>query len=66
MKGTLKYIAEDGKFGFIREDGTNKEIFVHSSQFADGTDYKLHDAVEYSLGEYKGKPVAVGVVHIRD
>ena len=33
--GTVKFFNESKGFGFIKEDGTNQEIFVHVSGLID-------------------------------
>lgn len=48
-KGTVKFFNETKGFGFIKEDGTDKEHFVHVSGLID----EIHegDEVEFELKE---------------
>lgn len=49
QKGTVKFFNESKGFGFIVEDGTNTEHFVHVSGLID--DIREGDAVEFELTE---------------
>ena len=57
--GTVKFYNETKGFGFIKEDGSNKEIFVHVSGLVDqiGTD----DKVSFEVQEGKKGLTAVNV-----
>ena len=48
-KGTVKFFNDTKGFGFIVEDETNKEYFVHVSGLID--DIKEGDEVEFELKE---------------
>ncbi|MGB1248681.1 MAG: cold-shock protein [Chitinophagales bacterium] len=48
-KGTVKFFNESKGFGFIIEDGSNTEYFVHVSGLID--EVKEGDAVEFDLKE---------------
>ena len=48
-KGTVKFFNDSKGFGFIVEDDTNKEYFVHVSGLID--DVNEGDAVEFELKE---------------
>jgi CspA family cold shock protein len=48
-KGTVKFFNESKGFGFIVEDETNKEYFVHVSGLID--EVREGDAVEFELKE---------------
>jgi len=48
-KGTVKFFNESKGFGFIVEDESNKEYFVHVSGLID--DIQEGDAVEFDLKE---------------
>ena len=50
-KGTVKFFNEAKGFGFIKEEGTSKEIFVHSSGLQDNI--RENDNVVYE--EQQGK-----------
>lgn len=58
-KGTVKFFNESKGFGFIKEDGTNKEHFVHVSGLID----EIHegDLVEFELKEGRKGLNAVNV-----
>lgn len=58
-KGTVKFFNTEKGFGFIKEDGTNKEYFVHVSGLRDTV--KEGDAVTFELEEGKKGLVAAGV-----
>ena len=48
-RGTVKFFNESKGFGFIIEDDTNKEYFVHVTGLIDKV--KENDEVEYDLQE---------------
>jgi len=48
-KGTVKFFNESKGFGFITEEGTNKEHFVHISGTID--EIREGDEVEFDLQE---------------
>ncbi len=57
-KGTVKFFNEDKGFGFITQDGTNKEFFVHKTNARERL-YE-NDKVEFVIeqgnrGEYAAK-----------
>ncbi len=58
-KGTVKFFNESKGFGFISEDGTSKEHFVHISGLID--EIREGDAVEFELQEGKKGLNAVNV-----
>ena len=58
-KGTVKFFNESKGFGFIKEDGTNKEYFVHVSGLID--EINEGDEVEFELKEGKKGLNAVNV-----
>ncbi|HAF27703.1 MAG TPA: cold-shock protein [Bacteroidales bacterium] len=58
-KGTVKFFNESKGFGFISEDGTNKEHFVHVSGLID--EINEGDQVEFELQEGKKGLNAVNV-----
>ena len=58
-KGTVKFFNESKGFGFIVEEGTNKEYFVHVSGLVD--EIREGDAVEFELKEGKKGLNAVNV-----
>jgi len=58
-KGTVKFFNETKGFGFIKEEGSNSEHFVHIS----GLIYEIRegDEVEFELQEGKKGMNAVNV-----
>lgn len=58
-KGTVKFFNRSKGFGFITEDGTNKEHFVHVSGLID--EINEGDVVEFELTEGKKGLNAVNV-----
>tara|TARA_B100000683_G_scaffold23498_1_gene22006 strand:- start:176 stop:367 length:192 start_codon:yes stop_codon:yes gene_type:complete len=58
-KGTVKFFNESKGFGFIIEEGTNKEYFVHVSGLID--EIKEGDSVEFELTEGRKGLNAVNV-----
>jgi CspA family cold shock protein len=58
-KGTVKFFNESKGFGFISEEGTNKEYFVHISGLVD--EIRDGDSVEFELQEGKKGLNAVNV-----
>ncbi len=62
-KGTVKFFNEAKGFGFIIEDNSVKEHFVHVSGLID--DIKEGDEVEFELKEGKKGLNAVNVKVIR-
>ncbi len=48
-KGTVKFFNEAKGFGFIVEEGTNKEVFVHVSGLIDKI--TKDDHVEFNIAE---------------
>lgn len=60
MTGTVKFFIESKGFGFITNDETGKEIFVHVSSL-NGLQIKEGDKVTYSEVEGKKGIVAADV-----
>ena len=58
-KGTVKFFNESKGFGFISEEGSNKEHFVHISGLID--QIREGDSVEFDLQEGKKGLNAVNV-----
>ena len=58
-KGTVKFFNESKGFGFISEEGSNKEHFVHISGLID--EIREGDEVEFELTEGKKGLNAVNV-----
>jgi CspA family cold shock protein len=58
-KGTVKFFNETKGFGFIKEEGTETEYFVHVSGLID--EVREDDNVEFELQEGKKGLNAVNV-----
>ena len=58
-KGTVKFFNESKGFGFIKEDDSTKEYFVHVSGLID--EIREGDSVEFELTEGKKGLNAVNV-----
>jgi len=58
-KGTVKFFNESKGFGFITEEGTNKEHFVHVSGLID--EVRENDEVEFDLQDGRKGLNAVNV-----
>ena len=58
-KGTVKFFNDSKSFGFITEEGSNKEHFVHFSGLID--EIREGDEVEFDLTEGKKGLNAVNV-----
>lgn len=60
MTGTVKFFNESKGFGFITNNDTNKDIFVHVTNL-DGLELNDGDNVEYDEAEGRKGMVAVNV-----
>ena len=58
-KGTVKFFNDAKGFGFITEEGSNEEHFVHISGLVD--EIREGDTVEFDLAEGKKGLNAVNV-----
>ena len=58
-KGTVKFFNESKGFGFITEEGSNKEHFVHVSGLID--EIRENDEVEFDLQDGRKGLNAVNV-----
>lgn len=59
--GKVKFFNETKGFGFIVDDSTGKEVFVHATGVLDGVRLKQDDAVVYDEQEGKKGLNAVNV-----
>ncbi|MFI5150820.1 MAG: cold-shock protein [Bacteroidia bacterium] len=58
-KGTVKFFNEDKGFGFIKEEGSDSDIFVHVSGLKD--QIRQNDMVTFDVEEGKKGLNAVNV-----
>jgi len=58
-KGTVKFFNDSKGFGFITEEGSNKEYFVHVTGLVD--EIREGDTVEFDIEEGKKGLNAVNV-----
>jgi len=58
-KGTVKFFNDSKGFGFITEEGSNKEHFVHASGIID--EIRENDEVEFDLQDGRKGLNAVNV-----
>lgn len=58
-KGTVKFFNDTKGFGFVTEEGSNKEYFVHVSGCID--DIRDGDSVEFDIEEGRKGLNAVNV-----
>ncbi len=65
MNGTVKFFNESRGFGFIANDDTNKEVFVHITGLAEGVSIAEGDKVTYEEAEGRKGAMAVDVKVIR-
>ncbi|MGF1556247.1 cold-shock protein [Paucihalobacter sp.] len=63
MTGTVKFFNESKGFGFITNDTTRKDIFVHVSSL-NGLNLKEGDKVEFSEEDGRNGKVAANVKKI--
>jgi CspA family cold shock protein len=59
QKGTVKFFNETKGFGFIKEEGSDQEHFVHVTGLID--EIRENDEVEFELKEGKRGMNAVNV-----
>jgi len=58
-KGTVKFFNPTRGFGFIKEDGSGNEYFVHSTGLVD--QIKDNDSVTFDVESGKKGPHAINV-----
>lgn len=63
MTGVVKFFNIEKGFGFIKDDSSSTDLFVHKSQVQGNI--SEHDKVEYEVEEGRNGPMAVKVRLIR-
>ncbi|GJM61404.1 MULTISPECIES: cold-shock protein [Persicobacter] len=58
--GTVKFFNDEKGFGFIKDDATNQDIFVHKTGLQD--DIRENDKVEYDV---ERGPKGLNAVNVR-
>ena len=58
-KGTVKFFNTEKGFGFIQDEDTNKDVFVHKTGLVDRI--KENDVVEFDVEQGQKGPNAVNV-----
>ncbi|GAB5417457.1 MAG: cold-shock protein [Crocinitomicaceae bacterium] len=61
-KGSVKFFNADKGFGFIVDEETNKDVFVHVSGLND--DINEGDQVEFEVEEGRKGPSAINVKRV--
>ncbi len=60
-KGKVKFYDETKGFGFIIDDNSGEEYFVHHSGISEDEQIKENDIVEYNVIDWRKGPNAVDV-----
>ena len=63
MKGTIKRLVAEKNFGFIGQEGGEKDVFFHASalQGLQFSDLNVGDAVSFNVEDSEKGPRAVNV-----
>ena len=64
MQGTIKKIVADKNFGFISQEGVEKDVFFHKDKLVEGLsfeDLKDGDAVTFEVEQTEKGPSAINV-----
>ncbi len=65
MKGTVKWFNSSKGFGFIEREG-GKDVYVHQSALAEGTELNEGDKVEFEIEESDRGPKAKNVKKLEE
>lgn len=60
--GTVKFFNAAKGYGFLKEEGTGEEVFVHATGLLD--EIRQDDRVTYEVAEGKKGPNAVNVKRV--
>lgn len=63
-EGKVKFFNESKGFGFITQDNSNKDVFVHANGLID--EIRENDKVQFEVEEGRKGPQAVNVKVIND
>jgi cold shock protein len=63
MQGTIKKLVTEKNFGFISQDGAEKDLFFHASSLegVDFSELREGDTVSFEVGETPKGPCATNV-----
>tara|TARA_Y100000294_G_C8510135_1_gene318395 strand:- start:355 stop:549 length:195 start_codon:yes stop_codon:yes gene_type:complete len=61
MEGTIKFFNERKGFGFVTDDESGKDFFVHQSSLEEGVTLRDGDKVTFDVEEGDRGPKAVNV-----
>lgn len=66
MKGTIKRLVFEKSFGFITPEGSDKDVFFHSSELlgVQFSELQLGNNVEFTLQDTPKGPKATGVTRV--
>lgn len=63
-RGKVKFFNETKGFGFITDDHSGEDVFVHATGVQKGIKLREGDAVLYNIGEGKKGPIANDVTRL--
>jgi CspA family cold shock protein len=52
-KGRVKWFSVEKAFGFITQEGSDKDVFVHASDVPAGVELDTDDEVEFTIEQSK-------------
>lgn len=63
-RGKVKFFNETKGFGFITDDHSGEDVFVHATGVQKGIKLREGDTVLYNIGEGKKGPIANDVTRL--